>query len=98
MAREHQCSVCGSPATVKTDGGFYVFIECPRCGDFQLGHALADDFPQTKPSEKTQALASHLIRGMHGSKSPIRYSQAAEGADQKHVVGRSKARGLTGPP
>jgi hypothetical protein len=71
-ARAQQCDVCGSPATVKTDGGFYVFVECPRCGEFQLGRALADDFPQTKPSENKRALASHLIRRLHqGSKRTV---------------------------
>jgi len=67
-----QCSVCGSPANVRGDGGFYVFTDCSRCGDFQLGRAIADDFPLTTPSEQKRALASHLIRRMHqGSKRTV---------------------------
>jgi nucleoside 2-deoxyribosyltransferase len=71
MPRAQQCIVCGSPATVKTDGGFYVFIDCRRCGEFQLGRALADDLPQMRLSNEQRALASHHIRKRQGAKRTI---------------------------
>jgi hypothetical protein len=72
MAREQKCNVCGSPATVETDGGFYVFIDCPRCSNFQLSRAFADDHPLISTSEQQRALASHLVRKMQqGSKRTV---------------------------
>jgi nucleoside 2-deoxyribosyltransferase len=64
MTRTQQCNVCGSPAAVRTDGGYYVFIDCPRCGLFQLSRAFADDHPVISTSEQKRALTSHLIRKM----------------------------------
>jgi nucleoside 2-deoxyribosyltransferase len=90
-ARAQQCNVCGSPATVKTDGGFYVFVDCPRCGDFQLGRALADDFPQTGPPEKKRALASHLIRRMHqGSKRTVLGDEFFASLSQRNLPGAAE--------
>lgn len=67
-ARPQQCVVCSSSATVKTDAGYYVYTDCPRCGDFQLGRALADDLPEMKLSAERRALASHFIRRRQGAK------------------------------
>jgi len=70
-ARPQQCVVCSSPAKVKTDGGVYAYVDCPRCGNFELGRALADDLPQMKVSPEHRALASHFIRKRQGAKRVI---------------------------
>jgi hypothetical protein len=65
-----QCEVCGSPANYQ-QGGFYLIIECSRCGDFQMGREALFEWSQTPDGRldnpagaKQRALASHLIRRM----------------------------------
>jgi hypothetical protein len=71
MERAQKCVVCAFPAEVKTNGGIMVFVNCPRCGEFKLGRALADDIPTMKLPEEGRPLASHLIRRMQGAKRPL---------------------------
>jgi hypothetical protein len=64
------CEVCGSPANRK-ENGYYLVVDCSRCGDFQMGREALVNSPLTSRDEQQRALASHLVRRMQGSKRPI---------------------------
>ena len=66
-AAQQHCEVCGSPANNSTNG-FYLMVDCSRCGDFQLDRETPDDFPLTSRAEPLRALASYLIRKMQKPK------------------------------
>src|SRR6266436_5245057 len=73
MAREQKCNVCGSPATVKTDGGYYVFIECPRCGDLTV--AVGAPAVYDKDGHKLRAeVGRNIAAGIYWAKT--RYKSA----------------------
>ena len=56
-AAQQHCDVCGSPANSSING-FYLMVDCSRCGDFQLDRETPDDFPLTTRAEPQRALAS----------------------------------------
>jgi nucleoside 2-deoxyribosyltransferase len=39
-------------------------VNCSRCGDFQIDHVVADDYPLPFTDDKQKALASYLVRKM----------------------------------
>jgi len=60
-----QCTVCNSPANIlRTEFKVGTVVDCSRCGDFQIDHVVADDFPLPFTDDKQKALASYLIRRM----------------------------------
>jgi hypothetical protein len=71
MAKTELCVVCEWPATVKTDGGFYIYTDCPRCGGFRLFRGTADDLSARRFSKEQRALASYFIRKRQGEKWPV---------------------------
>lgn len=58
------CILCGSDANIRREM-FGPFVDCSRCGDFQMERAVADDL--THPSDaKEAALRSFIVRKMQG--------------------------------
>jgi hypothetical protein len=61
------CDVCGSPANCN-ENGYYLMVDCSRCGDFQVGREDKINWLPISDDEQRRALASYLIRRMQGSK------------------------------
>jgi hypothetical protein len=66
----HKCEVCGSPANSE-QSGYYLVLDCSRCGDFQVGREAKVNWLPLSNDEQQRALAGHLIRRMQASKRPI---------------------------
>jgi nucleoside 2-deoxyribosyltransferase len=59
------CEVCRFPANSRASGA-YIYIDCSRCGDFQVDREMPGDF--SPKLEHQRPLASHLIKKMQRSK------------------------------
>lgn len=62
--------MCGFPANCRSSGA-YLYVDCSRCGDFQVDRETPDDFPLSSRRDDQRSLASHLIRKMQGRKRPM---------------------------
>jgi hypothetical protein len=70
LSQQQQCEVCGSAANSR-QSGFYLVVDCSRCGDFQMGREAWYDWSHATLDDKRRPLASHLIRKMQGAKRPF---------------------------
>jgi hypothetical protein len=70
-ATQQPCLICSSPATVRREM-MYSYVECQRCGNFQVERLAIDDVPLPLTGDlKLVALASYTVRKLQGGKPPI---------------------------
>jgi hypothetical protein len=67
---DRECTVCRAPANARSEM-MYTYVDCSRCGDFQVDRTAIDDIPLPLTDIKKCALASYAIRNLQGTKRPI---------------------------
>lgn len=67
---DRECTVCLAPANVRREM-MYTYVDCSRCGDFQIDRIAIDDIPLPLGDGKKCALASYSIRKLQSKKPPI---------------------------
>lgn len=64
------CLICSSSANVRREM-LYSYVECPRCGSFQVDRITIDDVPLPLTDQRNIALASYSVRKLQTGKPPI---------------------------
>jgi hypothetical protein len=63
--QKQQCLICSGWAAVRFEM-LYRFVDCPRCGNFQVERSTADDVPLPLGDANRAAAASFAVRKLQG--------------------------------